>query len=371
MLTFETFNGSILMERGKLFILSTLVGAIVAAGWTALSRGEGEKRLPAYQSDRKHLPDFSQGTAGLLGPFYWGRAVDLGEDARFSDPKGRPDRDGEHLWLYQYCRRPHKALNNLIFARNNLIARSKGLAFTVQPKHMILNTPGAHNLKIIFGYVREDFRFLHGDNCDLAHLANTPRLLVFMPIRHGHVARDFDPLDQSIYHANTTYSAQSPCIVEFAPKEMIRYGYFADPNDLDDRILYDLRPHFTGRNALKPGVTHPMMQLDIANDGGWRFRLERDGRDGLAGGDNADGWDLVVTNESQGAKPYSVKLSPSGSRWAMSVFSPGGAPMETSEVLLKLAPYDRATGKTAKWPSRHRRIRSAAINQIERAAQQE
>jgi hypothetical protein len=359
------------MERGKLLIFSALIGAVVAAGWAALSRGEGGKTSSAYQRDRKYLPDFSEGTCGLLGPFYWGRAMDLGEDARFSDAQGRPTVSGEHLWLYQYARHPHKGLKKPIHARNNLIARSKGLGFTVQPKQLLLNTPGAHNLKIIFGYVREDFRFLHGDNCDLAHLANTPRLLVFMPIRHAHVNGEYDPTDQSIYHANTTYSAQSPCIIEFAPGEMIRYEYFANPKKLNKRILYDLQPHFTGDGALRPGVTHPIMQMDITRDGGWRFRLERDGRDGLAGGENDKSWDLVVTHESDGAKPYSVKLTPGKSRWAMSVFSPGGAPMETSEVLLKLAPYDRATGNAADWPSRRKRLRSAPVHKVEKAARKE
>jgi hypothetical protein len=357
------------MKRGKLFVFSALIGAIVAAGWAALSHGGDQKQASAYERDRRNLPDFSEGQCGLLGPFYWGRAMDLGEDARFADPNGRPVHDGDHLWLFQYARRRHKGLEKPIHARNNLIARSKGLAFTVQPKHLLLNTPGAHNLKIIFGYVGESFRFLNGDNCDLAHLANTPRLLVFMPIRHAHPAGEHDRLDQGIYHANTTYSAQSPCIIQFRPREMIRYGYFANPGKLDARILYDLQPYFTGDNALRPGVTHPLMQFDIAEDGGWRFRLERDGRDGLAGGDDPNGWDIDVTHKSQGAKPYSVKLTPGTSRWAMSVFSPGGAPMETSEVLLKLAPYDRTTGKAARWPDRRTRIRSAPVHEIEKEAE--
>jgi hypothetical protein len=242
----------------------------------------------------------------------------------------------------------------------------KNLSYVVQPTHFILNTAGAHNAKIIFGYVEESFRFLNGDNCDLAHLANTDRVVVFFPVRHSQASEQLDPLDQGIYYVNPHYGAQAPCVIEFKAGEMIRYEYFRNPKELDARILYDLQPHFSDEKALRPGVMHPMLKFDIHDKGGWTLRVERDGRDGLAGGDNPDGWDLVVTHESNGAKPYSVDVKPAKSRWAMSMFSPGGSPMETSEILLKLDPYDRATGKSVDWPDRRRRIRSEKVEKIEK-----
>jgi hypothetical protein len=34
-------------------------------------------------AERAFLPDFSQGLTGQLGPFWWGRSLDLGEDLFF------------------------------------------------------------------------------------------------------------------------------------------------------------------------------------------------------------------------------------------------------------------------------------------------
>ncbi|MFP4054670.1 MAG: hypothetical protein ACLFV7_12485 [Phycisphaerae bacterium] len=357
------------MGYDKLFVISALLGAVTVSTWTAFTWAEDvEKatRQTPYQRDRKMLPDYSEGRCGLLGPFYWGRGMDLGEDARFSDANGRASHDGEHLWMFQYARTHHKGLPKPIHARSNFISTRRQLSYTVQPKHFILNTAGAHNAKIIFGYVEQDFRFLNADNCDLAHLADTDRVVVFFPVRHSQANGQFDPLDQGIYYVNPHYGAQAPCVIEFKAGEMIRYEYFRNPRKLDKRILYDLQPHFSGDKALRPGVTHPMLRFDLHDKGGWTLRLERDGRDGLSGGDDPHGWDLVVTHESDGAKPYSVGLKPGSSRWAMSLFSPGGSPMETSEVLLKLTPYDRVTGKTADWHNRRRRVRSEKVEKVEK-----
>jgi hypothetical protein len=75
--------------------------------------------------------------------------------------------------------------------------------------------------------------------------------------------------------------------------------------------------------------------------GRWTFRLERDGRDGLAGGDDPAGWDVVATESSPGAKPATVSVGPTNSAWAITVFSPGGEPCDTSEIVLGLGAPQR------------------------------
>jgi len=317
-----------------------------------------------YVKHRRYLPDFSRGTLGVLGPLWWGRAMDVGEDARFADAEGRPDHAGDHLWLYGFNRVSSKGdrrgLNStFIHARNNFVVRDPSVSFAIQPKRFLLNTTGAHNLKIVMGYTAEGFRFEHGDNTDLAHLTPAPRVVVFLPVRHRQLEPTADRTDQSIYHLSPIYHAQSPCVIEFEPGGMIQYEWFRGEGDLDGRVLYDLVPHFTGDHVLKPGVTHPIVQFDLGDTpGAWTLKIERDGRDGLTGGDDASGWDLVITHESEGAKPYTVDLDPDAAAWALSVFSPGGSPADTSEVLLGLRPYGRETGEPIEWPDRSPRHRT-------------
>lgn len=346
---------------------------LIALLWAgAFSHADDAPAEPSLQEANRiahKLPDFSADTAGILGPFYWGRAMDVGEDARFADEHGRADRDGNFLWSYGFARLPYRkddprGLNStFIHARNNFVARHPSLAFTVQPWHFLLNTTGSHNSKIAVGYVEEHFRFEHGDNCDLEHLADTARVVLFLPVRHS--GNPSDPTDQSIYFLSPIYSAQSPCVVEFPPGELIRYEWFRDPKNLDKHILYDLVPHFSDDNALKPGISKPMVQFDLLDEaGGWRVRIERDGRDGLAGGEVDGDWDLVITHRSPNAKPFTVDLKPANARWSMSIFSPGGSPTDTSEIIVGLDPYDRATGKTIDWPDRTPRIRTAPLDKL-------
>lgn len=318
----------------------------------------------AEPPERQFLPDFSQGRTSTLGPFWWGRALDLGEDLRFADAEGRPAADGSFLWGLQFNRMPlvkgdPRGLNALpLHGRNNLVARDPALAFQVQPWSVVLNTPGAHNAKISLGWVPADFRFANGDNTDLEHLADCPRIVLFIPVRHDQGADRNDP--QAPY-ISTHYGAQSISVLEFAPGEIIRYEWFRDPKALDAHILCDLVPRLPAERV-RPEVSKPLVRFDLTGEpGGWRVRMEFDGRDGLAGGAVADGWDLDVRSGEPGARPYTVALDPARAAWALSLFSPGGSPADTSEVVLGLQPYRRADDADAPWPDRRERVRSLAI----------
>lgn len=353
-----------LMAITLLFFLAILIGlAGLAVPHAAAEEAPAtiERELPDY------LPDWSNGRIGQLGPFIWGRALDLGEDARFADAEGRAKRDGDYLWLYQWARLPQdRQLKNILHARNNLVSRHKDLAYRIQPSHFILNTTGAHNSKIIIGYVQTESQlpFQHGDNADLAHLAAGDRVCLFLPVRPDIAKKDV--LDQERYAVNTLVGIQPISILQFEAGKMIHYEWFKDEDNLDDNVLFNLAPYFTGENALKPGVTKPIFQFDIDGKGGWTLKIERDGRDGLAGGEVDDNWDLVFTHESKNAKPYTVNVTRENSDWALSTFSPGGRPMDTSEILIGLEPYNRDTGKKTDWPDRTRRIRDMKIEQLKR-----
>lgn len=338
-------------------------------GLPAAAQPVAAESVQAANRIKHRLPDFSNGRAGVLGPFFWGRAMDVGEDARFSDAEGRPQRDGEHLWLFNFNRTavsddPRGLNSTFIHARSNFVIRHPDLGFIIQPKRFLHHTSGAHNSKIAIGYVPEDFRFEHGDNCDLEHLADAPRVVVFIPVRHrGNIP---NPLDQSAYFVNPHYSAQTPCVIEFEPGEIILYDWFRNPEQLHERILFDLQPHLAREpNFVRPGVTHPLIRFDLVPErkGGWILRIQRDGRDGIVPERDED-WDLVVTDQSPGARPFSVDLDPAKSAWALSLFSPGGAPAETSEIVLGLKPYHRADGKPAPWPNRTDRIRTTPIERL-------
>jgi hypothetical protein len=183
---------------------------------------------------------------------------------------------------------------------------------------------------------------------------------LFLPVRHNQDA-NHKPLDQSRYFVSDAYVAQGVCVIEFRAREMIQYEWFRDQKDRDPHILMDLTPYFAGAKRVLPGVTKPLFRFDIDGKGGWTLRVERDGRDGLAGGENGGDWDLVFTEKSEGARPYTVDVTVTNSSWAMSVFNPGGAPADTAEVLIGLKPYDRATLRSADWPSRGPRVRDVKV----------
>ncbi|MCC5828210.1 MAG: hypothetical protein JJU36_02070 [Phycisphaeraceae bacterium] len=381
-------NGSVLARLGlPLAVIVLLLGAAVwtaglwRPGMVAASAGSnaepaGERESPPLSTQeanriRHRLPDFSTGQAGVLGPFYWGRAMDVGEDARFSDERGVAQREGEHLWLFNFNRTPvqrgdERGLNDtFIHARNNFVIRHPDMAFAIQPRHFIHNTSGAHNSKIAIGYVPEDFRFEHGDNTDLEHLIDAPRVIVFIPVRHR--GRIPDSLNQSEYFINPNYSAQTPCVIEFEPGEIIMYDWFRNPSQLHERILFDLKPHIAdGQNMIRPGVDHPIIRFDLVPErqGGWILRILRNGK-GREMPEKDEDWDLVITDQSPGAKPFSVDLDAKKNTWAMSLFSPGGGPADTSEIIIGLHPYGRDSGRAAPWPdNRADRVRSAPLGRL-------
>ncbi len=311
-----------------------------------------------YKRERRHLPDYSDGHTGILGPFFWSRAIDMGADASFADDKGEFSREGKNLWLYQFMRgrRTNQKLP-LVHERNNLVCADSSLAFEIQPKQVTLDCPKPHNFKLITGYMQNDFHFEHGDNADLAHLAGGDRVLLFLPIRHGSFDEKRDPADQSKYFISPIYEAQSASIIEFKAGEMIHYEYFHKDN-LDKRILFDLAPYLDGDDLIHPGVTHPIFRFTVDGKGGWKLCFESDGRDGLKGGKNPEYWDMIFTHESEGAKPYTVNVTEENSSWALSTFSPGGMPESSSQLLLGLKPFDRTTGKEVDWPNRDAKVRS-------------
>jgi hypothetical protein len=332
---------------------------VVAGVVLALSGAAAEHPSDIEQQERQRakLPDFSHGTTGILGPFIWGRAADLGEDARFADAQGVPRAEGEFLWTHQYMRLPRPgSYPHMVHARNNFISRDPAIGYAVQPAHFVLNTPGTHNAKIIFGYMERGAVFQNGDNADLAHLARAGRVCVFIPVRHaGNIA---DPLDQANYFISPLYQAQSICVIEFKPGEMIQYEWFRDPHNLHPRILFDLAPYFTGEHRNLPGLMKPVFRFDVDGKGGWTLRIRRDTRPGR------DDTEQVFTHESPGAKPYTVNVTADNAVWALSTFSPGGSPADTSQVLLGLQPYDRSSGAPTPWPDRSARVRETRIEDL-------
>ena len=317
---------------------------------------------PAWMTEpRRILPDRSEGLAGLVGPFLWGRSADLGAEVRFSDEGGLPKADGEHLWLYQFKRGGRKNPEcSPLHERNNLTSRHPAIAYEFQPCRAITNTTqGYQVLKLIVGYVQKDFTFLHGDNTDLIHLVNTARVCAFVPIRRK---SDMRSLDQDQYIIDEKHDQAPFGVYELAAGETIASG----PNYREiamKRVLLDLRQTLSKMDAISPGVQKPRFRFTIAGGGKWTLKIEPDGRDGLKGGTNKDGWDMVFTESSPGARPYTVDLDPANSKWALSVFNPGGMP-ESSEIVVGLKPFDRATGQPVPWPRRDERVRTGKVEQL-------
>ncbi|MFP4355038.1 MAG: hypothetical protein ACLFUJ_07910 [Phycisphaerae bacterium] len=359
-------------ERNLVILFFSILGLGLLAGGLFICRAPSSAMAdkPLHPDFKKYrnglLPDFSDGTVGQLGPFLWARALDLGEDAHFADTHGRADSEGSYLWTHQFSNlsdRSKTKLPQLNHGRNNFTGLDSKTAYRVQPSHFTLNCPNPHNSKIIFGYMNPDWQFTNGDNCDLAHLAGEGRVCVFLPVerfRGGNVA------DQGSYRINTTYAKQAICVIEFGPGEIIHYEWFRNPAKLDKHVLFDLAPYFDEEDTNYPGKSRPIFQFDIGEKGSWTLKIERDGTDGLAGGENDGDWDLIFSDKSPGAKPYTVEVDPKRARWNLSTFSPGGNPEETSQILIGLQPYDRTTGKDTEWADRSVRVRSAQPEKLAR-----
>lgn len=317
---------------------------------------------------RSYLPDLSEGLAGLVGPFLWARSADLGAELRFCDRNGAPKSDGDYLWLYQFKRLEREVPPSLqLHERNNLENLDQQTAYDVQICHILLNHPLEYVFKLIVGYKQAQPRFQHGDNTDLVHLAGAERVCVFLPIRspgsRGRPHKSADIADQQKYWINTEYQMDAPCVIEFKANEAISHKWF-DPKNLDPHILFDLAPHLEGDNRIYPGVTKPVFRFTIDGKGGWQLLIEPDGRDGLAGGARDDDWDLSFSHKSPGAKPYTVNVTQENSTWAMSTFSPGGKPEESSEAIVGLKPFNRRTGRTVPWADRSKRIRTFYLDEL-------
>lgn len=270
----------------------------------------------------------------LLGPFLWARASDANaEHAVFADPNGRPARDPNddrsHM-LFSFDREGEG------YKRSNLTSTRPQIAYGLQLKRLVLGTSGAHNCKIMLGYMNTDWRFTHGDDNDLVHWASRDRVVLFVPVRHRKGA---DPNDPNAYHISP-YGGQTISVLEFKAGELIRYEWFRNPRKLDRHVLLDLHPYCGGKNDIRPAVNQPMFTFEVFDKGRWRVRIEPDGRDGLSGGDDPNGWDMVFTEKSRGAKPYTVKLG-RRTAFSFSVYHPSGGDPQPSKILLKPWPFRR------------------------------
>ncbi len=320
---------------------------------------------PASQWEpRRILPDRSEGLAGLVGPFLWGRAADLGAEVRFCDANGVPKADGDCLWLYQFKRGGRRNPETIqLHERNNLTSRDPAISYEFQPCRVVTNTTqGVQVMKLIVGYVRKDFAFQHGDNTDLIHLVNTPRVCAFVPIRRKSDARSFD---QDQYVIDEKHDQAPFGVFELAAGETMASG----PNYKEvaaKRILLDLREALAKAGPISPGVQKPIFRFTIEGKGKWTLRIKWNGRDGVTPGPDEKGWDQVFTESSPGARPYTVSLDPAGSKWALSIFNPGGME-ESSEIVVHLTPFDRATGRTVPWPKRDERVRTGKVEQLGKA----
>lgn len=346
--------------RSRAAVLIAVLG--VSTAGCALHEVPTSTAELSTRSQNRHLPDYSEGLVGLLGPFLWARAADLGADARFCDENGRPDTKGRFLWMYQFKRLARDTPASVpLHERNNFSSIDTRIAYEVQPWHVLLNHPRPFNFKLMFGYKQTEKRFEHGDNADLAHVLEADRVIVYVPVRNEGGFTDLswrrDAHDQRSYHVNTNYANQSVCVMQFRAGEHVSYQWFTS-EELDEHILLDLAPYFRGDRVVHPGVTKPVFRFTIDGSGGWELGIERDGRDGLAGGEKDGDWDVKFTHETEGARPYTVDLTSGNSTWAMSTFSPGGTPEETSEIIVGLTPFSRTSGEPVPWPDRSRRVRT-------------
>ena len=275
-------------------------------------------------------PNRPEQTVDILGEFLWARAQGKAENALFTDSAGKEGGDRSCL-LSAISTSPG-------VLRNNLTSLRPDVAHTVQIKSLRLHTTGDSNSKIMMGYMGTDWRFAHGANADLAHWAGADRVVLFVPIRHG---RRADPENGANYFVSS-YGGQTISVVEFRAGEMIHYEWYGGgPGKFHERVLMDLYPQCKN---MKPGVTEPVFKFEVFDGGRWKLSIKFDGRKGLPNGGAVDGdFDLVVTEKSEGAKPYSVPLAKENA-FCLTAYNPG-ATTTGSDILLKLDPFDRATGK--------------------------
>jgi len=275
-------------------------------------------------------PNRPDQTVDILGEFLWARAQGKAENAMFTDSAGKEGGDRSCL-LSAISTSPG-------VLRNNLTSLRPDVAHAVQIKSLRLHTTSDSNCKIMMGYMGTDWRFAHGLNADLAHWAGGDRVVLFVPIRHG---RGANPEDGANYFVSP-YAGQTISVVEFRAGEMIHYEWYGGgPGKFHERVLMDLYPLC---KDMKPGLTEPIFKFEVFDGGRWKVSIKFDGRKGLAkgGADDSD-FDLVVTEKSEGAKPYSVPLA-KGNAFCLTAYNPG-ASSTGSDILLKLDPFDRATGK--------------------------
>ena len=295
----------------------------------------GVAAAAAEKTSHRSGPNRPDDRVDLLGELLWARAVGPLEHIEAVNGEGKPTTRPTHL-LFRFD-------EGRGLKRSNLTSVRDDLAYSVQFSQFLLSTPGAHNAKIMLGYMNTGWRFSHGDNKDLAHWAERDRVVLFLPVRHGHHK---NPADAGEYRISE-YGGQTACVIQFRKGELIHYEWFRDPANLHADILFDLYPYL---KDVQVGVTQPIFKFEVFENGRWKVCIEPDGRDGLAGGSNDGDFDLVFTEQSKNAKPYSVKLdAPAG--FHVSVYSPS-ADNKRAQILLKLEPFERAAGKALLRPLR-------------------
>lgn len=293
---------------------------------------------PSSESRHPRTEATTDARINVFGPFLWARADESGEDVQVSD--------GRNLL-------PEEAsLDHLLFrsgpgmSRSNLMNLDPDVAYTVQLTSFRLFNPGAHNAKVMVGYMPTTWRFSHGDRKDLVHWADVPRVVLFLPVRHGHGA---DPERQDGYMFSS-YEGQAPCVIELPAGEHIRYEWFSQGR-LHPNIICDLHPVL---KDVKPAVDRPIFRFEVFPGGRWTLRIETDGRDGLAGGARDGDYDLDLDQDSPGARPYRVDLG-AQTQWALTAYNPT-AQVETSQICLKVQPFRRSTGEALPALGRLRRL---------------
>lgn len=292
------------------------------------------------EENKTPVPNRPDQAVDVLGEFLWARTVGPYERARFVGPEG-----GEPTTDWSGIR--FEVAEGKALKRNNLTTLRPETGYSVQVRSLRLDTTGAHNCKIMLGYMGTDWRFTHGDNNDLAHWAGGDRVVLFVPIRH---AQGADPAQPENYFISP-YGGQTLSVVEFKAGELVRYEWYqGGPQKLHPRILMDLHPVGGGANDLKPGVMKPIFKFNTYPGGKWKVWIKRDGRDGVIPQRDED-WDHVFTESSPGAKPYTVDLAQPNA-FSLTVYSPSGADNNASDITLGVVPFDRATGATLPVPDR-------------------
>lgn len=301
-----------------------LVGVCaLVGGLMALPRSTPGKPLPPPTTVPAAVVQAPEPALGIgrLGPFWWGRSLDCGEDARFLPSDGT-----EHLlWCYQFLRNSRD--QRRVHGRNNLVADDPALACEVAIRRIRLGTSGAHHFKLVVGYVEADFRFRHGDDADLLHQAACARVCVVLPIRHEHRPGGEPRPGEDYLSAE---GVPPPAVLALAAGEEISPAWFQGEGD--PHVLADLRPVLAERPRVEVDRDQPSLRFDLTDSGAWRLRLRF-----VGDGDGA--WDLDLSDAAAGCRRAPFALA--GGRWALSTFSPGGLPADVSEVTLALRSYVR------------------------------